>query len=415
MAANISKIVQTAVRVIFCVCSLQPGVSRAEDLSRIDAEARLPDAVVQALQRELKVLGSCNLTLAVTKQIQTKPRNSLTFVVRTEQSRSFTCIDAGRFFNRIEPIDDPQSPGALRQTMEMAFNGHIVDVGFRRGDQPLAVTRYHLENLRDETADRNKFSFPYLDAIGMSVPATISEWHPSFLESTVLSGIRDGKILEVQEADGFIRVKLSVPDRTILVAKKRDLTQVAQQFPSGTPPDTIKSAAAEIERLREMTPVRQVQFELDPKFNYAVRRREERTHAGDLLQTMECEDLREFPQQKIWLPEHCVIRVFASLASLSNFSKDARSTEDIRLQEVSFEKRRDVSFELGYGGGTVLAERNLPETDGQPSSRVRIIPETTVEKVSKLGKGVSRWWPGVGIAILLLSAGCAGWWVRRRK
>jgi len=106
-------------------------------------------------------------------------------------------------------------------------------------------------------------------------------------------------------------------------------------------------------------------FELDPSRNYAVRRYEERTTAGERTCLADMSDFREVPGKKnVWLPERCVVHYYQWEGKPAIPLPEALLVESYTITKCESEPIPDRDFVVFYDTpGARIGDATLPNAE----------------------------------------------------
>ena len=323
------------------------------DESEKNRAGLLPPQCETVLKQNLQSLQTCSIRYSENREPEAARQPTGGQIV----------LDEGRFYLRTIFSNQTQFPRPIgtRRYSENSFDGHIYYHG-NPDASPRSLTRYLGENPDEQEAESIGFQVPYLDSVGYWLPKYIAEWRTAAFDSAILKGLRDGKLLKLTEDSSTLTLEMEVPDPSVLYARKIDWDRIAKV-------GNQQAVADRYRKLSQLDPMRRVVFKLDRDKGYALVRQEDRTPAGKLIQTIDCEDFEYFPKAQLWLPRTCVTRGFANIF-LNEFTDEPAFTTTVKLDEISFVKPEDVSFKIDYGPGSSVIDLSIAKpkqgTDKQP-------------------------------------------------
>lgn len=255
--------------------------SATEADSAAVAGTSLPPECIAALQSNARAFRTANMSFAV------EWVGGIPSVRRISAMKAFLQLDSGKFFSRIEYTMGLPDGRTKTTTQEMAFDGATFYTAMPRSGRTPAVLKVRVDDPDNPRRQASGVQSPYLDAAGIFVGGTFSEWKTPTLDSLVLHMIGSGRLVQVSSDGRFWKVNVETPDQEVLRAKGIDLDEHAKRLKS----DTLDQAsvAEEIETLRRLqsaNPVRLVPFRLDQDKGYAVVGREEFTPDGNPIDPM---------------------------------------------------------------------------------------------------------------------------------
>jgi hypothetical protein len=297
--------------------------------------------------------------------------------------------EPGRFFSRNErSLVGPKS--SRRSDLELSYDGQVLYYGQKTDADKGTIAKHLGENPDDRMADNYVVSCSYLDAAGIDLPKYARDWGTTAPESFILRSVRDGKLLSVVTENDQLVARLEVPEPAVVAARKQDVDTLRKNWASARMTEQeVNAQLADYERMKAMKDRRIVKCILDPKRSYAITHREDSTPDGKRIQTIDCKDFKAFDAQKCWLPQQCVVRRYVDLSSLANFSDEPRTTLSIKLEEISFDKRDEISFQLEYGPGSIVIDRSTLAAKESGESESYRVPEPRMPKPA----GATNWLP----------------------
>ena len=330
--------------------------------SKTENEIALPDACLAALKHNVQALKTCSFKYS--QRNEYPPKLDGTPERRPLLGDDGYCVLDGRrfYYRRILP-NWPQrlrpNGKAMANYEEYSFDGHVFYLGSPPGQQ--SVIRYLGENRGNKGNRFMTITVDYLEAAGFLLPKTSSDCRNSQLDSSILKGLKEGKLLKLEEDSSFATLELEIPEPAVTSARRIDLDWMAKEaLTRGGDREFIDSQNRLIDFYRQAAaqdPVRRAKFKLDRKKGYAVVYQEDRKRDGKLIQTVDGEQLEFFEKAQIWLPRQCTKRVFVEDPYLlSKFTDQPTRTSTITLNEIGFDKPDDVSFKIDYGIGSRLTD-----------------------------------------------------------
>ena len=153
---------------------------------------------------------------------------------------------------------------------------------------------------------------------------------------------------------------LRIPEPYVTAARRLDLDQLSGQMQQGGAKEAdIKYLIDSYRRVRSLDWFRQVEIWLDTEKGFALRRRKDSNPNGRVIQTIECRDFQYTKRAHLWLPWKCAVTTYVKSPELFiAFTDEPNETDRIELHEVTFDPRKDVSFKLNYGTGTLVTDRS---------------------------------------------------------
>ena len=275
--------------------------------------------------------------------------------------------------------------GDLPQRMILAYDGDVFYHGSATGDGYPVLHKFLGVNEDDERAARFRVSFRYLEAAGFHLPEYISGWKNAVVTSNVLRLADIAESIEQKSVQSMLQVRFLIPEPAVEAAKKVNLDELATQMGMADP-GTVAKAARRYQWLRSQNLKRSIEFTLDPAKGYAVTRRVDRTGDGKLIQEMVAENFRSTGIADLWLPGRCTTRKYLrDAAKLEGFTSNP-DTIVLTLEDMSFEKRRNMDFTVSYGPGSMVADRSTEAAMASPDGQVDYI----VPADSATLRGISR-------------------------
>jgi hypothetical protein len=336
------------------------GLAQAATAQAVSGGNSLPQACKEALISNVQALGTVGIKFSVQRDYSTPG------LPRAKRDDIYIYLDGGKFFQRrARTMPSPAGKNDQVTTEEMSFDGKIFYLGSSSKGNATLLTKMLGENPDDPQTVNTYIKCQYLDAIGYVFSQTVRQLKASTpASSAVMQLASEGKITSVSTEGTLLRLTLQIPEPYVVAAKALDLDELAKQRQQqlSSKPAEIEQYIAAYRRVRSLDWIRNVELWLDMDKGYALTRRKDTNPDGRLIQTIECEDFKHTEHGNLWLPQHCTVKTYVKLPELLNvFTDKPNETDRIKLQEITFQPQKDISFKLVYGTGTLVTDRSTKE------------------------------------------------------
>lgn len=252
-----------------------------------------------------------------------------------------------------------------KQIHEYSFDGQIFYNGEpeKTGGQITAMlTKYRADDESDPTRNIPLVGFDYLDWAGFYVPSSVAEMKGPLVNSLVLHHLQESSSNHLDTTGEQLAVTVTIPDPVLVLARATDVEQQRKDLATGrNSPASIKKQIEGLKEAQIMVPERVVRFFLDPKYQYAVVKREEWTADGRRILVIDSDHWKHYQLPDIWLPGRCVANFYAN-PELTEFSEKPSNVATAELQKIEFGSPKQVSYVLDYKKpGAVILDRTTPE------------------------------------------------------
>jgi hypothetical protein len=308
-------------------------------------------------------------------------------------------------------------PSDVLQSEEWSFDGKVFYTGSAAAPNGklTVIGKWLGENLDDPRAERRPTGFPYLEAVGFSLPRTIAAWKSALFESEIVHLTSPASAHLTIEPGEVLKLRFQIPEPAHLNAQTVDLDQMAQDMKrNGATAETVASAVDRFKRLRSEEAPRRVEMWLDPKLGYALIYRVDSTFEGKRIRTIDCSDFKFTGRASLWLPQKCVIKIYVkNMMQLFGFTDVPTETRTFGLEQVSFEPRADVTFALDCQPGTAIFDRSVVAARTAPSGQLNYIAPSTNVALRDSARGVRTTWRSglvIGNVLFLIVLCALAWW-----
>jgi len=320
-----------------------------------DSGISLPEACEEAIASNIRALGTVGIKFAVQREYRVPG------LPRPKRDDIYIYLDSAKFYQRrVRTLPSPTGGGDQEIEQEMAFDGTVFYLGHTGKVGAPRLLKMLGDNAEDPQARNTFTSCPYLDAAGFSLPRTVRQWKESTLVSTVLQMTSVGTITDLSTEGSTLALILRIREPYVTAAKQLDLDQLSRQMQQGGATEAdIKNRIKSYRRVISLDWFRQVEIWLDTEKGFALRRRKDSNPEGRVIQTIECRHFRYTKRANLWLPWKCTVTTYVKSPELfMAFTDEPNETDRIELHELTFKPRKDVTFKLDYGTGTLVTDRS---------------------------------------------------------
>lgn len=329
---------------------------------------------------------------------------------RVTGEKGFIYLEDGKVYYRFErtfpPL--PRRPVVV-ELEEISYDGRVFYLGKNsKGATPSIITMIGDNPENPQVWQNYTKTCLYLEAAGFQLPRKVAQWKGGRLTSIVLDDLSAGVVkgTEIDKGDNSLVLKLEIPDAAVFDAQKTNLDLLTKEMKqSNTDAKEIQQQIAEVKALRTSGRRRLVELRLDPKRNYALVRRIESTPDGKPIYDIAAHNFEQFIEQGIWLPKNATIKTYVRDTQLvKGFENEPNRIDVIELQNVSFQRRSDVSFELNYGPGTDLTDRSSLASKSAPKGELNYrVPGSLADlRHAATTQRRRQWFITINVALLVL-------------
>jgi hypothetical protein len=371
----------------------QPTIPRLElqtvqvhqPATRPQRAMQLPDEIRRALARNAEQVGPITVAWSYRSQSPLSVEQAMEILKTSDYLAD--CNAHGSYdlrlswqdgkYRALHRADDWPSklyPG--RDELEYTFDGQVMCLGatYNRPNEPASrtlskVTVKVLEADEKHSSDSQFVGAEFFDSAGLRMPVRLGDLKERApVRFEILHMIDHGARLvgiDTSELEGRKLVRLEIlaedPDRR--AAEKVDTDTLYEFLRTNTfDGEEYDRACIEGIKLKRTLPEQRIYvFYLDPQFDYAIRRSEQRYDGGILLSRVDRDDFQKLPERDLYLPRRIVRHRFTDTNVATTYFKDPVVTGTIEVTSIDVEPLPEDHFILDYREpGTQIYERLEP-------------------------------------------------------
>jgi len=346
----------------------------------VSKEQALPQNIQDAL--ELNAQSLSPIAVSWTQQIHPErpaaefgstfqlPRSKNAYFAR-EQHR--VAWQDGKIYRWFEVAQTDADGDLWSSQSEFSSDGEIVyggSPGTKSGSDTVIklLRKDALATLLKEKPGKQYFDNEYFDAVGLRLPRHVEEMHSPRAISTILRLLEDGGELasvEDVQMDGHkvTRVRVVAENSEKRIVNDANVEKAERYLKSsGSDEAGIQTYRDSVEQIRKLPSERVYDFYLDPKLDFAVRRREELYEPDTLLLRCDCDEFEQLRDRNVWLPRVCSTAFYAIQTMPGRIETTPIISRRIDVSEIGLDSLPAEQFALNYTDvGTLVADGTLPE------------------------------------------------------
>ncbi len=312
--------------------------------------AELPDELLKSIESQSKAVVKCAIKSVEIREMDATSQLR-TGIVRRESS---LWIDNGKFREELTSVHAiPDQRNRLQKSVQ-AFDGTTFFLASMTNSNAV-ISKLLGENSDLSAAKSVELMLTYLDAAGVFVPRCVADLRTERIGSMVGYYLENAELVGVSRADSRLKIDFH----------------------------------------HSVEPVRDIHFELDPKYGYAVVSRAESIDGRVFLSVVN-EKLKFFREAAIWLPQECSVEY--------NFGPGQSPLKSkILLTRMVFSVPSTIEFAVNdKRSGTLVLDQSTKAAQESPHGNLTYKFDSKgtpqLRESSTVNRTVSNWW--------LVAAGC---------
>jgi hypothetical protein len=362
------------------------------------ASLALPDAIRAALMQTAAQIAPITVRWT-TRTRSMSDIEELARSINADAQRADRLVNEHRHYRvtfqggkyRAKHQEEPREPLEVPPLHESAFDGRFMYGGTVAppidGQVQTSYLKYPLAS-QPPSADEGRYlSSDVLDEMGVRLPVRVKDMKAKApVRSEILhmldAGARLSGVEDDVELDGrrLVRVRILADDPERVLAQGVDLDALRKELAGATTEAEIQRALAEVARDRQLPQKRLFVFYLDPKLNFAVRRREEWWEPDVPLVRVDLDGHEKLDDRAVFVPRTIVSQSYSRKPVPRGQTAAPVQTRTMEVTHVNLDPRPDSTFALAYDTpGTIVS---INDDNGRQTSYI-VKDDSTLDDLSR--------------------------------